>query len=170
MLKLRFDRYINRSANHIYAKISKKQRHPVKNQNEENTAEVSGLLFTITYLAIIRFPARKFSTKILNFSWRTENSVCMKQRVKVQGKILQKKDVNACKSHINRKLKACRNLFLSGKNSPSTHSSANGQILTRTLERKWLPNDRAIELLIRDWKLGTPKALSIYEKTQKFRW
>ena len=31
------------------------------------------------------------------------------------------------------------------KNSPSTHSSANGQILTRTLEQKWLPNDRAIE-------------------------
>ena len=81
--------------------------------------------------------------------------MCTKQRVKVQGKTLQKEDVNACKSHINRKLKACRNLFLSGKNSPSTHSSANGQILTRTLERKWLPNDRAKELLIRDWKLGT---------------
>ena len=93
--------------------------------------------------------------------------MCMKQRVKVQGKILQKKDVNACKSHINRKLKACRNLFLSGKNSPSTHSSANGQILTRTLERKWLPNDRAIELLIRDWKLGTLNLAKIGTKISK---
>ena len=91
----------------------------------------------------------------------------MKQRVKVQGKIFQKKDVNACKSHINRKLKACRNLFLSRKNSPSTHSSANGQILTRTLERKWLPNDRAIELLIRDWKLGTLNLAKIGTKISK---
>ena len=93
--------------------------------------------------------------------------MCVKQRVKVQGKILPKKDVNACKSHINRKLKACRNLFLSGKNSPSTHSSANGQILTRTLERKWLPNDRAIELLIRDWKLGTLNLAKIGTKISK---
>ena len=91
----------------------------------------------------------------------------MKQRVKVQGKFLQKKDVNACKSHINRKRKACRNLFLSGKNSPGTHSSANGQILTRTLEQKWLPNERAIELLIRDWKLGTPNLAKIGTKISK---
>ena len=64
-------------------------------------------------------------------------------------------------------LKACRNLFLSGKNSPSTHSSANGQILTRTFEQKWLPNDRAIELLIRDWKLGTPNLAKIGTKISK---
>ena len=58
-------------------------------------------------------------------------------------------------------------LFLSGKNSPSTHSSANGQILTRTFERKWLPNDRAIELLIRDWKLGTLNLAKIGTKISK---
>ena len=58
-------------------------------------------------------------------------------------------------------------MFLSGKNSPSTHSSANCQILTRTLERKWLPNDRAIELLIRDWKLGTLNLVKIGKKISK---
>ena len=68
---------------------------------------------------------------------------------------------------ISSHLKACRNLFLSGKNSPSTHSSANGQILTRTFERKWLPNDRAIELLIRDWKLGTLNLAKIGTKISK---
>ena len=118
-------------------------------------------------MTIICSLARKFTTKIPNFSCRTAKSVCLKQRVKLQGKFLQKKDVNTCKSHINRKLKACRNLFLSGKNNPSTHSSANGQILTRILERKWLPNDRAIELLLRDWKLGTLSVAEIGIKISK---
>ena len=116
-------------------------------------------------MTIICSLPRKFTTKIPNFSCRTAKSVCLKQRVKAQGKFLQKKDVNTCKSHINRKLKACRNLFLS--NNPSTHSSANGQILTRILERKWLPNDRAIELLLRDWKLGTLSVAEIGIKISK---